>query len=105
MNKKIEILKNDKGLNKEDFYRGFKEKLEITHSFPSYYIYKFIVPAEHKNIAKIRIVFEDKGADFSSRESRNGKYLSLTIKVLVNNADDVINYYRQVSAIEGIVML
>lgn len=105
MNKKIEVLENDKNLNKEDFYIGFKEKLETTHSFPSYYIYKFVVPAEHSNIAKIRIVFEDKGADFSSRESKNGKYLSLTVKVLVNSADDVITNYRQVSAIKGIVML
>lgn len=105
MNSKIEILENDKNQNIDDFYLKFKKNLEETHSFPSVYIFKYIVPAEQSTIARLHSIFENSGGSFSTRDSKNGKYTCMTIKVPVNDADDVVIYYRQASSIEGIMML
>ncbi|WP_245871985.1 DUF493 family protein [Dysgonomonas massiliensis] len=105
MEKKFEVIENDKNLQADDFYVNFKEKLMLTHTFPTNYIFKFIVPAEQATIAKLHAIYENAEANISSRDSKNGKYTSLTIKTAVNDADDVIIYYRQAASIEGIVML
>lgn len=105
MKRKFEILENDKNQHVDDFYLRFKEKLEETHTFPVNYMFKYIVPAEQNIIAKLHSIFEMANPVFSTRESKNGKYTSVTIKVPVNDADDVVIYYRQTAAIDGIVAL
>lgn len=105
MEKKIEILENDKNQRTDDFYLKFKEELKLTHVFPTDYMFKYIVPADQGTIAKLYAIFENAGASFSTRDSKNGKYTSVTIKVPVNDADDVIIYYKQTAAIKEIVML
>lgn len=105
MEKKFEILDNDKNLHIDDFYLRFKEKLEETHTFPSDYIFKYIVPADQSKIARLHSVFNHPEANISTRDSKNGKYTSITIKVPVNDANDIVIYYRQASEIEGIIAL
>ncbi len=61
--------------------------------------------AEQNNIARLYSIFENANAKISNRDSKNGKYSGFTIKVKVNDADDIILYYRQVAAIDGVVML
>ena len=105
MNKKFEILENNKNQNVDDFYLRFKEKLNEAHSFPSVYIFKYIVPSEQSTIARLHSIFEKSNGSISTRDSKNGKYTSMTIKVPVNDADDIIIYYRQTAVIDGIIML
>jgi len=105
MNNKIEILENDKNLHSDDFYVRFKEKLEETHTFPSDYLFKYIVPSEQSKIARLHSIFDSPNANISTRDSKNGNYTCVTIKVAVNDADDVIIYYRQAAAIDGIMAL
>ena len=105
MDKKIEVLENDKNQHVDDFYLKFKEKLEETHSFPSHYMFKYIVPSEQSIMARLYSIFNDPDMSISTRNSKNGKYISVTIKALVNDANDVIIYYRQTANIDGIVML
>lgn len=105
MNKNYEILEKDKNQHVDDFYLKFKERLDQTHSFPSDYIFKYIVPSEPSKIAQLHSIFGSGNASFSSRESKTGKYTSITIKVPVSDANDVIIYYRQAAAIESIVAL
>ncbi|MBK5720287.1 DUF493 domain-containing protein [Dysgonomonas sp. Marseille-P4677] len=105
MDKKIEILENNRNQHIDDFYLKFKEKLEQTHMFPSDYIFKYIVPSEQSIIARLCAIFDDPNTSFSTRDSKNGKYTSITVKVPVNDADDIIIYYRQASAIDGIMAL
>lgn len=105
MDEKIRIIERDKNQSVDDFYRGFKEKLEKEHTFPTNYIFKFIFPAEQSNVAKLHTIFEKANASFSSRDSKNGRYTSITINAFVNDADDIIIYYRQVASIAGVVML
>lgn len=105
MKEKIEIIGGDNNQNVDDFYKSFKEKLELTHTFPCNYMFKYIVPSDPSLIARLHAIFNDSKTSFSTRDSKNGKYTSVTVKVPVSDADDVIIYYRQAAAIEGIVML
>ncbi len=105
MNKKFEILGNDENLNKDDFYQSFKEKLEETHSFPTDYIFKYVAPSEQSILVKIYSIFEQANGSLSTRESKNGKFTSVTIKVPVNSADEVIAYYKEGEKIDGIMTL
>lgn len=100
-----ENAEKNKNQHIDDFYIRFKDKLEKGHSFPSDYTFKFIIPSDLNTMALIHAIFEKSNASFYSRDSKNSKYTSITIKTLVNDADDIIIYYRQVSSIKGIVML
>ena len=103
--RKIKVFGLDGDQPKGDFYPEFKKKLEEVHAFPLDYVFKFIVPSEHSKCAKLYSIFEESGAYISSRDSKNGKYSSFTVKVPVSNADDVIGYYKQVADIESVLML
>lgn len=105
MEEKIEVFESDDSQSQTDFYRKFKEELNQAHTFPSNYVFKFIVPAQQSNIAMLHAIFENSNANFSSRDSSNGKYTSATVKLLVKNADEIINYYQEVATIKGVVML
>lgn len=105
MNKKIEVLENDKNLQGEDFYAKFKTSLEEAHTFPTEYIFKYVVPSDHNTVAQVNAVFSKANPIVSTRDSKTGKYVSITIKAQVNSADDVIVYYKEAAKIKGIVSL
>lgn len=86
-----------------DGYQSLREKLEL-QSWPSLYMYKFIFKGENRKIALIESEF-DKSAEFNIRASSAGKYVSITVKVKVNNSEEVIEKYKAISKIEGVIML
>lgn len=90
----------------DDFYTNFKTKLEETTSFPSDYLYKFIVKAEEiQKIAEIQKVFDGMQTTITNKESKNGNYTSISIQVFMLDADSVIEKYKEVGKIEGVMML
>lgn len=91
--------------NKEDFYLKLIESLEATTKFPSEYLYKFIVPAIGNKVVEIKAIFKGELADISTKKSKTGKYISVSIKVKVNSSNEVITYYRKAEKIEGIISL
>lgn len=91
--------------NTEDFYVKFKERLEDTTEFPSDFTYKFILPTSHKKIAEVQRVFDGAHPKFQMKESKNGKYTSVTVIVYALDADQVIHYYQEVAKIEEVIML
>lgn len=90
---------------KETFYRDLKEKLENNTSFPSDYLYKFIVPTTKNQVSEVEAVFKTTEARISKRESKTGKYTSLSVLLKVNSADEIIENYLAVENIEGLVSL
>ncbi|MBP3943139.1 DUF493 domain-containing protein [Sphingobacteriaceae bacterium WQ 2009] len=91
--------------NKEDFYKVFKERLEDIETFPSDYTFKFIIPGAGEHQAEIKKIFPEDKTKYTNKESKTGKYLSLTVVTYLENADAVVDYYKQVSAIKGVIML
>lgn len=84
----------------EDF-KAFKEKLEEVHTFPTLYMFKFIVPKD--KYSEVEALFPKN--DIAQKPSSSGKYISATIKVMMESSDHIVEIYQEAKKIEGIVSL
>lgn len=90
----------------EAFYKKLKSQLHETSSWPSEYLYKFIVPTDHKKIIQIENLFNNLGAVITTKESGKGTYTSVSINVHLKDPDAVIEKYKEVAEnIEGVISL
>ena len=88
----------------EAFLKSLEDKLNETTEWPSVYMFKFIVPADNRKLAMVEALFS-KEAQVSTKESRSGKYNSITGKVVMLNALEIIDKYRKASEIEDLIAL
>jgi putative lipoic acid-binding regulatory protein len=92
--------------NSEEFYKKLKEQLLETATWPSEYLYKFIVKSDLAKIAEIETLFDNTGAVINTIESKNGKYTSVSINVIMKDPDAVISKYIEVTNnVEGVISL
>lgn len=98
-------IEENKNPDQEKFYASLKEKLEATHNFPEDYLYKFIVTNDESKLTEIYRVFDDIKFTLNSRDSKNGKYTSISVNAFVLDADQVIRIYKEVGKIPDVMML
>lgn len=91
--------------NKKEFYNSLKVKLEENHHFPEDYLFKFILPNNNEKLTEIYQVFDEIKYTITTKESRNGKYISTSILAFVLDANQVVNIYQEVAKVEGVMML
>ncbi len=89
----------------EDFYKRLKEQLLESTTWPSNYLYKFIVPTNSDKIQKINSIFDNTGAVIESKKSKKGTYTSISVTVNLKNPDEVIAKYKEVALVEGVISL
>jgi len=89
----------------EEFYKKLIKQLYDTSKWPSTYLYKFIVLSEKEKIEAINTIFDNTGAVIESKKSKNGKYTSLSITVILQNPEAVVAKYKEVTQIEGVISL
>lgn len=89
----------------EEFYASLKQELNKVENFPTNYTYKFIIPTDNKRIAEIQRVFDNARPQIQMKESKNGKYTSITVVIYAFDADQVIYFYQEVGKMEGVIML
>jgi len=89
----------------EEFYIRLKEELSSTSTWPSEYLYKFIVPSDLKKVEEVENTFDNMGAVIKTQKSKTGKYTSISINVTMESPEDVVEKYLEVSSIEGIISL
>ena len=102
INKDIEISDIPDGIN-TDIYANLKEKLESVEKFPGVYNFKFIITGGLDKIQDLRAILPND--EFIEQPSKTGKYVSITVKKTMQNADEVIAVYKQVGNIKGIMIL
>ncbi|MCB0445432.1 MAG: DUF493 family protein [Gelidibacter sp.] len=96
----------EKEQNPEEFYKKLKDQLYETASWPSEYLYKFIITTDAEKIAKIESLFDNLGAVINTTPSKNGKYTSVSVNVPMENPEAVIEKYKEVADnIEGVISL
>ena len=89
-----------------EFYKKLKAQLEDTSSWPTLYLYKFIVPTSKTKIQLVEHIFDNLGAVITTKQSKNGKYTSVSIKVRMTSPDSVIEKYKEVAhKVEGVISL
>ncbi|MEZ4803449.1 MAG: DUF493 domain-containing protein [Gelidibacter sp.] len=92
--------------NPQEFYKKLKEQLYDTATWPSEYLYKFIVPSDKQKIVDIESLFDNLGAVITTKESKKGTYTSVSINVPMKNPEAVIEKYKEVAEkVEGVISL
>jgi hypothetical protein len=91
--------------DKTEFYKKLKENLSQDSTFPSKYLFKFIVPSDVDKINQIEDLFNFEGAVINKNVSKTGKFTSVSIQTIMKSADAIIEKYRAVEKIEGIISL
>ena len=81
-----------------------RQRLNEVHIWPSIYMYKFIFEKNDEKLVALKMIFGE-SAQFMVRESANGKYVSLTIKEMMMDAETIFVRYEQVGKMEGIISL
>lgn len=89
----------------DEFYSRLKDELANSTLWPSDYLYKFIVPTDTSKVQQIHNIFDNTGAVIQTKQSSKGNYTSVSITVNLKNPDEVIEKYKEVSQIEGIISL
>lgn len=92
-------------IDKEAFYKNLKSQLEDTTQFPADYLYKFIVPTEENQVHEVESLFDNTGAIITTKESKTGKYVSVSVVLKVENANTIIDFYLKAEKIKGIISL
>ncbi len=75
--------------------------LEESHTWPDYYSFKFIVAVPLKG----EVVAQLDGHEIQLKFSENSNYVSITSRKLIQNTDEVIEVYRRISKIPGVMSL
>ena len=101
-NKKIEA---EKAAQKVAFYDRLKEELEKNTDWPTKYMYKFIMPNKEENVDKVKKNFSSQDVELKKNYSKTGKYISITLITEEKNPEAVINRYKSMEDIEGLVAL
>ncbi len=80
---------------------NFRIQLEDHYNFPANYLFKFIVPQEQ--VEKLKSLLPQ--GKITTKKSRTGKYVSVTFNLLAKSSHEIINIYKEVYLIKGIISL
>lgn len=72
--------------------------------WPTVYFFKFISPGDDATLAKVTALF-NKESEISLRPSRNGKYISVSVKEVMMGPDPIISIYEKAAQIKGVISL
>ena len=85
-----------------------KDKLRNTlqkiHEWPSLYMYKFIFEPDHDRLERLLALFPPE-SEILRKYSATGKYLAITVKEVMMDADQVVERYDKASEISGVITL
>lgn len=79
----------------------FERMLDENHQWPCPYVFKFIVPTG--NLALLTALFD--GQPLTTRESKGGKYTSVTVESTMCSGKSVMETYRKAAEIPGLLAL
>ncbi len=88
-------MSNDPGIE------SLRGKLDEFYDWPAIYPFKFIVPRE--SAGAVRELFADDPVE--ERESRNGRFISLTMEMHMHSGDEVIAVYQRVARVPNVISL
>jgi len=85
----------------QESINSFRDKLDKHYAWPSVYLFKFIVPTEKEEEVKGLFPLHNT----SEKRSKNGKYASISVQMMMPSSDAVIDVYIRAAEIEGLIAL
>lgn len=90
----------------EEFYKKLRVQLYETTTWPSIYLYKFIVPTDAEKIRQIEDLFDNLGAVITTKVSGKGTYTSVSVNLQMKDPEAVISKYQEVALkVEDVISL
>lgn len=83
---------------------SLREKLDQNQKWPLNYMFKFIVPAHIEKIALVESLFDETAVVYR-KESKSGRFVSITAKQSMENSGSIIEIYHKASTIENVMAL
>lgn len=91
--------------NDESFYKRFHQQLLDTSSWPSTYVFKFIVPSSGDALDSLKVLFANDAVKIKVRASSKGKYSSISITGTFDKPSIIIEKYKSAAKIPNIIQL
>jgi putative lipoic acid-binding regulatory protein len=82
-------------------FSKFKSLLDESTTWPDYYSFKFVAKTDEKH--KVIALLEEH--EITEKKSKTGKYTSITSRKILQSSDEVIEVYKVVSKVEGVITL
>ena len=101
---KVVSLMNSKE-NPKKVYARFRSQLEVSQEWPGLYMFKFIVKSKNDKVEKLKNLFDNSQKEISLVNSSKNNFQSLTIKIQMASADEVIDIYKKVAKINDVIIL
>ena len=90
----------------KNFYKNLTKLLEKNSEWPCEYLFKFIVKSDENKISLIESIFDNIGAIIKKKQSRNNNFTSISVNVIMNRPENVIEKYKEVSEkVEDVILL
>lgn len=88
----------------DDARDRMRKALDLVHSWPAVYMFKFIFEPEPERLAAVLAIFPPE-VEVLRKYSKAGKYLSITVREVMMSADEVVARYDQAAKVEGVIVL
>jgi putative lipoic acid-binding regulatory protein len=92
--------------NSDQFYTNLKEKLESSDVWPNTYLYKFIYKTKDNQLESLKAIFQELRPEYRVVESGKGTYTSVSITLIMESPNAIIEKYKEVGAkVTGVISL
>ncbi|MEX1131583.1 MAG: DUF493 domain-containing protein [Flavobacteriales bacterium] len=91
-------------MENEEAKNRLRERLNEVHDWPSVYMFKFVLEPDEERLQALLALFPSE-SEVLRRYSTGGKYLSITVKEVMLNAEEVIQRHDTASTIKGVIVL
>jgi putative lipoic acid-binding regulatory protein len=81
--------------------KKFKKLLNNQYNWPTNYLFKFIVTNKFKD-KLLSVLGEPK---IIEKPSSKGNYISISLRMWTNSAEDIIKIYKKASKVETVILL
>ncbi len=85
-------------------YNKLRELLSKNKKWPLLYMFKFIVPNKEGKVDQVVALLPTTG-EISFKHTKNLRHVSITCKVKISEADEIIDITQKASGIEGVISL
>ena len=90
----------------KNFYNNLNRLLKETSQWPSEYLFQFIIKSDKSKIKIIESIFDNIGAVIKKKNSSNNNYTSISVNVIMDNPETVIEKYKEVSKkVSNVILL
>ena len=86
-------------------FDDFIEKLNSQNTWPSIYLFKFIIKDDAQKTEDILCLFDRDKDKVEIKASAKGTYHSISIHKEAQSAEEIIAIYQSASLIEGVIAL